>query len=201
MGITVLFTFVSYRREKKKAEWFEKANNFMTETIDSMRKIPEATLTDVAVKKVGFTSVTLLAEISVNNPYITPIPMVEVAYTLKSLNNVIVIGKVPNPGNLKASGITLLEVDVKVPYSILLGISDWDLDYELLLGLIIDLPLIGDITIPLSQKGEIKLPSITDFFKGGGEAAATEEGEEEKKEKVSTSEVEVVKDDKSKVVV
>ncbi|KAI3905511.1 hypothetical protein MKX01_038401 [Papaver californicum] len=185
------------------ADLFDKAKHFVTDTIDSMKKVPEATLTDVDVKSVGFTSVTLLAKISVNNPYITPLPMVEVDYTLKSLNNVILTGKVPDPGNLKAKGITLLEVDVKVPYSILLSVvkdvsTDWDLDYELLLGLIIDLPLIGNITIPLSQKGEFKLPSITDFFRGRGGGEATEE---EAKEKVSTSEVGVVKDDKSEVVV
>ncbi|RZC93381.1 hypothetical protein C5167_021670 [Papaver somniferum] len=187
------------------ADLFDKAKHFVTDTIDSFKKVPEATLTDVDVKSVGFTSVTLLAKISVNNPYITPLPMVEVDYTLKSHANVILTGKVPDPGNLKASGITLLEVDVKVPYSILLSVAkdvstDWDLDYELLLGLIIDLPLIGNITIPLSQKGEFKLPSITDFFKGGG-GEETKEGEEKEKETVSTSEVGVQKDDKSKVVV
>ena len=48
------------------------------------------------------------------------------------------------------------------PYSILISLArdigaDLDIDYELQLGLTIDLPLIGDIIIPLSQKGEIKL--------------------------------------------
>lgn len=75
----------------------------------------------------------------------------------------------------------MLEVPMKVPHSIIVSLArdifrDWDIDYELQLGLVIDLPIIGNFTIPLSSKGEIKLPSIRDFFGGGGEE------EEEKKE-------------------
>lgn len=78
-------------------------------------------------------------------------------------------GTMPDPGSLKASDTTLLEVPVKVPHSILVSLAkdvgaDWDIDYELELGLTIDLPIIGNFTIPLSTKGEIKLPTISDIF-------------------------------------
>jgi len=63
----------------------------------------------------------------------------------------------------------MLDVPVKVPHSILLSLAkdigaDWDIDYQLDIGLVIDLPVIGNFTIPLSQKGEIKLPTLTDMF-------------------------------------
>lgn len=78
-------------------------------------------------------------------------------------------GTIPDPGSLKANDTTMLDVPVKVQYGILFNLArdigaDWDIDYELELGLTIDLPLIGDFTIPLSQKGEIKLPTIRDMF-------------------------------------
>lgn len=81
----------------------------------------------------------------------------------------IATGRIPDPGSLKASGETVLEVPVKVPYSIMVSLIrdvaiDWDIDYELEVKLIIDIPVIGNITIPLSTKGEMKLPSIRDFF-------------------------------------
>lgn len=74
-----------------------------------------------------------------------------------------------DPGSLKASDTTILDVPVNVPYSILVSLArdigaDWDIDYELNLGLTIDLPVIGDITIPVSTKGEIKLPTLSDVF-------------------------------------
>ena len=58
---------------------------------------------------------------------------------------------------------------MKVPHSILLSLAkdigaDWDIDYQLDLGLVIDLPVIGNFTIPLSQKGEIKLPTLYHAF-------------------------------------
>lgn len=81
----------------------------------------------------------------------------------------IVSGKMPDPGSLKANEKTILNVGLKVPHSVLVSLAkdiakDWDIDYELQLGLTFDLPVIGDFTIPLSKKGQIKLPSLKDFF-------------------------------------
>ena len=78
-------------------------------------------------------------------------------------------GKIPDPGSLKVEDTTALDVPVKVPHNVLVSLikdvgRDWDIDYELLLDLIIDLPLVGNITIPISRKGEIKLPTLSDVF-------------------------------------
>ncbi|KAJ0598177.1 putative Late embryogenesis abundant protein [Helianthus annuus] len=82
---------------------------------------------------------------------------------------VIATGTVPDPGSLKGNGDTLLDVEIKVPHSVLVSLVkdiavDWDIDYELQVNLVVDLPLIGDISIPVTSKGEVKLPSLTDFF-------------------------------------
>ena len=83
--------------------------------------------------------------------------------------SVIASGTIPDPGSLKASDTTLLEVPVKVAHSILVSLAkdvcaDGDIDYELDLGLTIDLPIIGNFTIPLNTKGEVKLPTLSDMF-------------------------------------
>lgn len=79
-------------------------------------------------------------------------------------NRVIASGNMTDPGSLKANGVTMLNVTLKVPHSILMSLArdigtDWDIDYELEVDLTIDLPIIGNFTIPLSNKGEIKLPT------------------------------------------
>ena len=84
-------------------------------------------------------------------------------------NREIASGKIPDPGSLKAKDTTIVDVPVKVPHSLLVSLArdigaDWDIDYELEVGLTIDLPIVGDITIPLSRKGEVKLPTISDVF-------------------------------------
>ncbi|XWS35840.1 hypothetical protein CRYUN_Cryun20dG0030500 [Craigia yunnanensis] len=145
----------------------DKAKNFVAEKVANIKK-PEASVTDVDLKHVTRESIEYGAKVAVNNPYSHPLPICEISYTFKSAGRVIASGTIPDPGSLKASDTTMLDVPVKVPYSILISlardvVADWDIDYELQLGLTIDLPLIGDITIPLSQKGEIKLPTLRDI--------------------------------------
>ncbi|XP_009338784.1 desiccation protectant protein Lea14 homolog [Pyrus x bretschneideri] len=144
--------------------FMDKAKNFVTEKIGNMEK-PEAEVTDVDFKKVSLSSVEYLAKVSVTNPYSHSIPICDIKYTLKSVNREIASGTIPDPGSIKASDVTVLEVLLKVPHSILLTLvkdlgADWDFDYELDIGLIIDLPVIGNFTIPLNKKGEFKLPSL-----------------------------------------
>ncbi|XP_022757462.1 late embryogenesis abundant protein Lea14-A [Durio zibethinus] len=146
----------------------DKAKNFVAEKIANMKK-PEASLTDVDLKHVSREGIEYGAKVSCSNPYSHSIPICEISYTFKSAGRVIASGTIPDPGSLKASDTTMLDVPVKVPHNILISLvrdigADWDIDYELELGLTIDLPLIGDITIPLSQKGEIKLPTLRDIF-------------------------------------
>ncbi|KAF5464365.1 hypothetical protein F2P56_014445 [Juglans regia] len=146
----------------------DQAKNFVAEKLATIKK-PEATITDVDFKRVSLDSVDYLAKVSVNNPYGLALPICEISYVLKSAGRVIASGTMPDPGSLKASDTTLLEVPVMVPHSILVSlardiVADWDIDYVLDLGLTIDLPIIGNFTIPLSNEGEIKLPTISDMF-------------------------------------
>ncbi|XP_017974219.1 PREDICTED: late embryogenesis abundant protein Lea14-A [Theobroma cacao] len=150
------------------SQLLDKAKNFVAEKVANIKK-PEASVTDVDLKHVTRESVEYNAKVSVSNPYNQPLPICQISFTLKSAGRTIASGTIPDPGSLKASDTTMLDVPVKVPYNILISLArdigaDWDIDYELELGLTIDLPLIGDITIPLSQKGEIKLPTLSDIF-------------------------------------
>lgn len=159
-------------------ELLEQAKNYVAEKVANM-PTPEATITDVDLKGFGLDGITLLAKVSVSNPYSVPIPIGEIAYTVKSSERGIASGTIPDPGSLKANDKTMLEVTVKVPHSAVVSLvrdigGDWDIDYLLELGLIIDLPVIGNITIPMSYKGEMKLPTISDFF--GGKKPSEVEG-------------------------
>ncbi|KAE8709425.1 Detected protein of confused Function [Hibiscus syriacus] len=150
------------------SELLDKAKNFVADKVANMKK-PEASITDVDFGHIGRDGIQYDAKVSVTNPYSTPIPICEISYTLKSDDRVIVSGTIPDPGSLKAKESTLLDLAVKVPHSILVSLvrdigADWDIDYKLELGLTMDLPLFGDFTIPLSHKGEIKLPTLKDLF-------------------------------------
>ncbi|GJY50668.1 desiccation protectant protein Lea14 [Tanacetum coccineum] len=146
------------------------ATQYVSDTVASMAK-PEATVTDVDLKGVSLSEVTYVAKVNVSNPYSTPIPIGEIRYVLKSYGSVIASGTIPDPGSLKGSGDTMLDVEIKVPHSVLVSLVkdialDWDIDYELQVSLVFALPVIGDITIPVTSKGEVKLPSLSDMWKG-----------------------------------
>jgi len=146
----------------------DKAKNYVAEKMADMKK-PEADITDVDLKDVGSDGVTYLAKISVTNPYGVSIPIGEIKYSLKSADRVIASGTVPDPGSLKGNDMTMLEVGIKVAHSVLVSLikdigADWDIDYFLELALVVDLPVIGNFTIPLSRKGEMKLPTFKDLF-------------------------------------
>ncbi|XP_010544419.1 PREDICTED: probable desiccation-related protein LEA14 [Tarenaya hassleriana] len=150
------------------AQLLEKAKEFVAEKIAGIPK-PEATVTDVDLKDVNRSSVEYLVKVSVTNPYPHPLPICDITFSLKSSGREIASGKIPDPGSLKGKDVTELDVPVVVPHSIIVSLardigSDWDIDYELQLVLIIDLPIVGNISIPASSKGEIKLPTLKDIF-------------------------------------
>lgn len=83
------------------------------------------------------------------------------------LLRVIASGTMPHPGTLKADDTTLLTVKLKVPHDVMVSLAgdvgaDWDIDYDLEMGLKVDLPLIKNFTIPITSKGQIRLPTLSD---------------------------------------
>ncbi|XP_004308333.1 PREDICTED: desiccation protectant protein Lea14 homolog [Fragaria vesca subsp. vesca] len=175
------------KETKTEESLLDKAKNYVAEKIANV-PTPEASLIDVDFLKVSFDSADYLAKVNVKNPYSHSIPICEIDYTLKSIGSVIASGRIPDPGSLKASRDTLIDVPVKVPHSIIITLvkdiaTDWDIDYELELGLIIDIPIVGNITIPLSRKGEIKLPTLKDVIFGTNEEQ--KDSKEKEKEKDS----------------
>ncbi|MCL7027384.1 hypothetical protein MKW94_024151 [Papaver nudicaule] len=149
--------------------------NLAEGTVDMVVKKPEATLNDVVVQSVTYDSVSLLAKASVSNPYVTPILIGEINYILKSADTVMASGKMEDPGLLMPLNVTLLEIEVKVPYSVVITllrgvITKWAINYELqLLFTFLDIPGVGGITIPITEKGVIKIPTIAELLKGGKE--------------------------------
>ncbi|CAH9114353.1 unnamed protein product [Cuscuta europaea] len=129
---------------------------------------PEASITDVDVKGIGMDGISYHAKVAVKNPFSVSIPICEIGYVLKCAGRVIASGTVPDLGSVKGKDTTEFDVPVKVPHSVVVSLvrdigRDWDIDYQLELSLVVDLPVAGNITIPLSHSGEIKLPSLSLF--------------------------------------
>ncbi|KAF0923596.1 hypothetical protein E2562_006588 [Oryza meyeriana var. granulata] len=146
----------------------DKAKGFVAEKIAHIPK-PEASLDSLSFKGMSRESITVHSNVNVSNPYDHRLPICELTYTLKCAGNVVASGTMPDPGWIAASETTKLEIPAKIPYDFLVSLvkdvgRDWDIDYELEVGLTIDLPIVGNFTIPLSTSGEMKLPTLKDMF-------------------------------------
>ncbi|CAD6332716.1 unnamed protein product [Miscanthus lutarioriparius] len=153
---------------KQKQSLMDKAKEFVADKIAHIPK-PEATLDGVTFKGLSRECITLHSNVNVSNPYDHRLPICEVTYTLKCAGREVASGTMPDPGWIAASGTTSLEITAKVPYDFLVSLvrdvgRDWDLDYELQVRLTVDLPIVGNFTIPLSTSGEFKLPTLKDLF-------------------------------------
>ncbi|KAK3134737.1 hypothetical protein QOZ80_5BG0410080 [Eleusine coracana subsp. coracana] len=153
---------------KQKQSLMDKAKNFVAEKIAHIPK-PEASLDSVSFKSMSRECITLHSNVNVSNPYDHRLPICEVSYKLKCAGKVVASGTLPDPGWINAGGDTKLEIPAKVPYDFLISVikdvgRDWDVDYVLEVGLTIDLPIVGNFTIPLSTSGEFKLPTLKDMF-------------------------------------
>lgn len=150
------------------AHLVDKAKDFVAEKVAHIKK-PEADVSDVSMKHVSRDSATFNCRLSITNPYSHDLPIGEVSYALHSAGKVIASGNMMDPGSITANQTTDLDIPIKVPYNILSSLAkdvgrDWDIDYMLQLGLGMHLPVIGKFTLPLSKKGELKLPTVSDIF-------------------------------------
>ncbi|KAI4979628.1 hypothetical protein ZWY2020_016381 [Hordeum vulgare] len=118
---------------------------------------PEATLDKVSFMGMTREAITVHNYINVTNPYFHRIPICGIAFTLKCDGKEVASDTIPDPGWIEDSGeVTKLEVPAKLLYDFLISLikdlgRDWDIDYELLVKLTIDLPIIGNFTIPNRQ--------------------------------------------------
>ncbi|KAK6927748.1 Late embryogenesis abundant protein, LEA_2 subgroup [Dillenia turbinata] len=146
----------------------DKAKNYVAQKIADMKK-PEASLSGISLKGINRECITYNAKVAVKNPYGFSVPVCEIHYNLKSAGREMASGSMPDPGSLKGNAITNLDVSMKVPHNVLVSLvrdigSDWDIDYELQVKLIIDIPVFGNFILPLSAKGEFKLPTLSDLL-------------------------------------
>ncbi|XP_031504545.1 late embryogenesis abundant protein Lea14-A-like [Nymphaea colorata] len=150
------------------AQLVNKAKNFVADKLASVKK-PEAEVKDVSFKGVTRQFATFHSTVAIANPYDHDIPIGKISYSLKSAKREIASGVIRDPGSIVANKSTNLEVPVNIPYDVLLSLAkdvgkDWDIDYELHLGFSMHLPIVGHFTLPLTNAGEIKLPTLSDIF-------------------------------------
>jgi LEA14-like dessication related protein len=129
---------------------------------------PVVNLSDVKMTGLSFDSVDLLFHIDIDNPNNVGIKLAGFDYDLQIEDNSFINGKQDNGLAIKANGSEIIKLPLTLKFKDIYNtfsiVKDLDsVQYKLNSGLSFNLPVLGDIRIPVTKSGNIptlKLPSI-----------------------------------------
>lgn len=124
---------------------------------------PSARVIGVNVSSFNAQSATLDFDVSVNNPYATDIPLVNLGYALSSKGTQMLDGEASLTGVIPANSSKRVKIPVNVPYQpvlqVLSGVKPGNVvPYEAKLSLFTDVPAAGRISLPTQTRGELPIP-------------------------------------------
>lgn len=109
----------------------------------------------------------IVVDVLITNPNPVPIPLVDIEYLIETNGEKLVSGLIKDAGTIHAHGSELINIPVKIDFKEITETFDelnpgQIVKYKLRVTLIIDIPVIGRISIPLEKDGEIPIPQKPD---------------------------------------
>jgi LEA14-like dessication related protein len=125
---------------------------------------PTATVTGVRITDFSLSDLTLAFDLSVNNPYTVPLPLVNVDYALASQAQAFLQGQAALQGDIPAGQSKVITLPAKVVFLELLkalqGVRPGAMiPYKTTLGLSVNAPVLGVLRLPLEQEGQLPVPA------------------------------------------
>ncbi|PIA52318.1 hypothetical protein AQUCO_01000289v1 [Aquilegia coerulea] len=129
---------------------------------------PTADVSAFHILSIDLKTAELQVDVLVKNPNPIPIPLVDIKYLVESDGRKLVSGLIPDAGTIHAHGSETVKIPVQLIYddikSTYQNINPGDvIPYKIRVELIVDLPVLGNITIPLEKTGEIPVPYQPDI--------------------------------------
>ncbi len=127
---------------------------------------PTASLKDVRFDSLSWDKLALKFDVQVNNPYSLPLPLVNMDYGLTSGASQFLSGKASfQDMTIPANGSQMVTLPAQVNLAEVInfvkGVRPGNvMPYAANLNLSVEAPQLGPITLPMSRKGELKVPSI-----------------------------------------
>lgn len=129
---------------------------------------PSADITDIHIPKINLERADLVIDLLITNPNPVPIPLIDINYLIESDGRKLLSGLIPDAGTVHAHGsetvnipVSLIYGDIKSTYSDIKPGSI--IPYRLRVEFIVDVPIIGRLTLPLEKTGEIPIPYKPDI--------------------------------------
>ncbi|CAM6129223.1 unnamed protein product [Calypogeia fissa] len=128
---------------------------------------PDADVQTLHVNHLSTEEANLIVDVLITNPNPVPIPLVDINYLVETDGNKLVSGLIPDAGTIHAHGSELIKIPVNINFKEVTetyeGLKPGQIvKYKLTVTLIIDVPVIGRISIPLKKDGDIPIPQKPD---------------------------------------
>lgn len=126
---------------------------------------PTASLQGVRLGDINLESAGLLFDVEIQNPYPVDLPLVDMDYDVQSGSNKLFAGLAEIGQTIPAKNKAIVTLPAKVSYldafnalkSFKPGAT---IPYKANVGLSVDAPAVGVIKLPLSQSGELAVPTL-----------------------------------------
>ncbi|KAK6930405.1 Late embryogenesis abundant protein, LEA_2 subgroup [Dillenia turbinata] len=160
-------------KDEEKGGFIEKVKDFIHDIGEKIEGAigfgkPTADVSGIHIPKINLERAEIVVDVLITNPNPVPIPLIDINYLIESEGRKLISGLIPDAGTIKPHcsetvkiPITLIYDDIKNTYDDIKPGSI--IPYKIKVDLIVDVPIIGRITIPLEKKGEIPIPYKPDI--------------------------------------
>ncbi|XVE62104.1 hypothetical protein DITRI_Ditri06bG0092600 [Diplodiscus trichospermus] len=158
---------------EEKGGFIEKVKDFIHDIGEKIEEAigfgkPTADVTGVHIPSINLEKADIVVDVLIKNPNPVPIPLIDIDYLIESDGRKLVSGLIPDAGTIHAHGeetvkipVTLIYDDIKSTYDDIKPGSI--IPYRIKVGLIVDVPVFGRLTLPLEKTGEIPIPYKPDI--------------------------------------
>lgn len=135
----------------------------LDEVIEAAPK-PGARILGAGVRNLSLQSLDLVFDLEVSNPYSVSLPLVDLTYTLGSGGKQLVSGSIKPSGSVPAKGKSVVQLPARVDLAAVIktlpGVKPGAVvPYNARINLIVDAPLLGEMSLPVERSGEIPVPA------------------------------------------
>lgn len=128
---------------------------------------PDADISGFDVPVLNTKRAEIIIDVLITNPNPIPIPLVDMIYEISSDGRMLCSGTIPDAGTVHAHGKETVKIPLTLIYKDIVDTFDdiepgQILPYLCKVTLLIDVPVIGRVTIPLEKEGEIPIPHVPD---------------------------------------
>ncbi|KAL3700790.1 hypothetical protein R1sor_018812 [Riccia sorocarpa] len=158
--------------EEENDGFFEKIGDFVKDVGEKIAGAfsfgkPTADVSAIHLPKINSKEAEIIIDVLITNPNPVPIPLVDIEYLVESGNRKLVSGTIPDAGTIHAHGSETIKIPIKLIFKDLT--ETWSdinpgmiVPYLVKVTLLVDVPVIGRITIPMCKEGEVPIPAKPD---------------------------------------